>query len=353
MPITYGPGGQPLQTTMNFNALFATSMANYRGKLVDNISNINAFFHELGSFEKRDGGLYLVEDLMYGLAPADTYDGYDPLAKTPTEGITQAHFQWAQASAPVSISGKEKKMNKHRIIDLMASKITQADMGLQEMWAKAFLQGSLAGAGDDIRVTYTGATGASFCDPLPKLVSYTPTTGEVGGIDRSVRTWWQNRQKQSAATTYTGLLAEFMNMYNLCSRKKGGAPNLILCDQITWELLQLAYYAKYQAKMEAVGDYPFPAVKFWNSKVVWDEFVPDVAANAGKGALTAETTKGTAYFLNTQFMKPCSESETDFVNTEPVREDDAWFSHFLWMGGVTLSNAQKQGVIGNIARSLT
>ena len=99
MAITYGAAGQPLQTTTNFDALFSASLANYRKTLTDNISTSNFFFHkmkEMGLWEGRDGGLYLVEDLMYALSPVDTYDGYDELPLTPTEGITQAQYQWRQ-----------------------------------------------------------------------------------------------------------------------------------------------------------------------------------------------------------------------------------------------------------------
>ena len=50
--------------------------------------------------------------------------------------------------------------------------------------------------------------------------------------------------------------------------------------------------------------------------IVWDEDIPDVAANAGKGSLNTETGKGTAYFLNTSNFKIKYESETNFVATE-------------------------------------
>jgi hypothetical protein len=49
------------------------------------------------------------------------------------------------------------------------------------------------------------------------------------------------------------------------------------------------------------------------------------------------------------------ESETDFILTEfqkPVNGDSR-IAHILWMGTVALSNRSKQGVMGNIATSLT
>jgi len=353
MAITYGPAGQPAQSTFNYDALVATSLGNYRKTLTDNISASNAFFKSI-NWESRDGGLFLAEDLMYAFAPVDSYDGYDELALTPTEGITQAQFGWAQASSPISISEKERKMNKHRIVNLVASKIMQAEMGFKEFWGKAFLRGSYAGNGSSLLTPYVSpANGSSFVDPLPKLVAYDPTASmEVGGINQSTHAWWRNRTKQSAATTYAGLLAEVMNMYNTCSIGPGGPPTLGICDQITWELIQQAYYAQYRAKMEPVGNYPFPAVKFWNMTLTWDEYVPNVSA----GTLdTSATGKGTLYMLNPTFFKCCYESETNFVATDferPINQD-AKYKHIMWMGSVTINNRRKQGVIGNIARTLT
>lgn len=353
MPITYGPAGQPAQSTFNYDALIATSLGNYRKTLVDNISASNSFFKEI-SWESRDGGLFLAEDLMYGLSPVDTYEGYDELDLTPTNGITQAQFQWAQAAAPIGISGKERKMNKHRIVDLVAAKISQAEMAFKEFWGKGFLQGSYASGGSTLLTPYVSPSrGASFVEPLPKLVAYDPTTSlSIGGIDQATNSWWRNRSKTSSATTAEAFLAEVMNLYNTCSIGPGGAPTLGLCDQTTWELFNIAYYKKYQARMEPVGDYPFPAVKFWNLKLVWDEYVPNVAGNSLD---TGSTGKGTLFMLNPQFFKCCYESETNFVASEfekPINQD-AKFKHILWMGGVTINNRRKQGVLGNIARSLS
>lgn len=351
MPITYGQSGQPAQSTFNYDALIATSLANYRRQLVDNISSSNAFFKEV-AWESRDGGLFLAEDLMYALAPVDSYDSYDELTLAPTNGITQAQFPWAQASAPILISGKERKQNKHRIVDLISAKIEQAEMGIREFWGKAFLQGSLAGAGASLTTPYvSAANGSQFVLPLPLLIHYTPTASvEIGGINQSTNAWWRNHSLSSSATTKEGLLLEIMTMYNNCSKKAGGPPRLGLCDQTTWELINIAYYDKYRARMEPVGDYPFPAVKFWDMKLVWDEFVPDVHSN------TVDTsTYGTLFFINTKFMKCAYESETNFVvtNMERVPNQDVDYKHILWMGGVTCSNRRKLGVIGKIARTLT
>jgi hypothetical protein len=356
---TYGSAGSPAQSTFNYDALVSTSLANYKKTLVDNISKSNPLFHELKRkdlWESVDGGLYIAEDLMYAVGSTEPYDGYDELPLTPSDGVTQLQIDWRQLATPIVISEKERKQNKQRLISLLESRIKVAEIGMEESFTRHLLQGSLAGSGDDVREPYQNiANGAYSIDPLPRWVMFDPTASyTIGNISQVTQNWWRNRTKSSNATTGQGLLAEFMNMYNQTSKGPGGSPDLIWTDMITWELVHSAYMEKYRAD-STDNDYPFPNFKFWGALVVWDEDIPDVAANGGKGALSAETTKGTAYFLNTKFFKIKYEAETNFVDTEfqkPINQDVKG-KHILWMGNTAVNNRRKQGVLGNIARTLT
>lgn len=358
--MTFGASGQPSTSTFNYDALVSASLANYRQSLMDNVGSANSFFYEMynsDQWESRDGGLYLIEDLMLALTPVDSYSDYDELPVTPPEGLTQAQFDWSQAAVPISISEAERKKNKHRIVDLLTSRIMQAEIGMKEFFAKAFLQGQLINnSGSNAYTNYVSPTnGSTFIDPLFKLIAYDPTASlVVGNINQNTaaNAFWRNRTANyTAVTTYDGFIAALLNLYNTCSRGTGGAPTNALCDQLTWELLALAYYKKYQANMATEGQFPFPNVKFFDCRVVWDEFIPDVANNT----TTPLTGKGTFCFWNKKFFKVCYESETNFVSTDfqrPVNQD-AKAKHILWMGGVTINQRRKHGVAGNIARTMT
>ena len=352
---TYGSAGQPSASTFNYDALVATSVANYRKTFTDNISTSNIFFKKLKDkdmWESADGGLYIAEDLMYGLAPTDSYDGYDELPLTPSEGITQAQYPWRQLATPIAISEKERKMNKHRIVDLVAAKIMQAEISMQEAWAKYFLQGQLADGG--VGNLYTAKTspvnGSSAFDPLGSLVMYNPALSlSPGGIDQSTQTWWRNQSTASISSTYIAFIQEVLNLFNSCSKGPGGTPDFGISDQVTWEQLSVAYYQRYRTEATQVGDYPFPVLKFQGVEIGWDQFMPDVAA----GTVTA--TEGSLYFLNSKFLKIRYEAETNFVTSDfkqPVNQD-AKFKHILWMGNATTNNRRKLGVMGSIQRSMS
>lgn len=361
MPVTYGPAGTPNQLTVNLDAVFATSLANYQRTLVDNISKSNAFFYELTKrklWKGIDGGAHIDIPLMYALATPDSYSGYDALSTQPTDGITQAIFDWAQAAVPVSISGLEEIRNRQKIVSLIESKIVQSEMGIKEWFTKAFLQGSLLSGGASLSTPYVSPNnGSSFINPLFLLVNYdtTPTGDQadaavtVGGIANS-NTWWRNWCINSAATTYTGLLLEFDKMYDLCSRGPGGPPKLIWVDETTKRLINAAYYINYRSNLAVDGNYPFDNLMFRGAHIVSDEFMPDV-----EGTLTNTDTKGTAVFIHPDFLQIKYDNQTNFVSGSfkvPINQD-ARTKQILWAGQSCVSNRRKHGVIGDIARTLT
>ncbi len=205
--ITFGPSGTPNQLTLNFDAIFASSLANARKTLADNISNSNPFFYEMkqnGMYESADGGAYIQEDLMYALTTTDSYDGFDTLNTTPPDGITAALFDWAQTATPIPVSEKEKKMNKHRLIDFLAARIKQAELGAIDYWSKAVLQGSIPTGGSLYNPRTSTLNGSSSMSPLFLFAQQDPTVGgqtysKIGGIDQSVASnaFWRNRVKDA------------------------------------------------------------------------------------------------------------------------------------------------------------
>lgn len=357
MAITFGAAGAPSQVTTNLDALFATSLANYRKELQNNISESNAIFYEIKKgemWETCDGGTYIAEPLMYQLGTADSYDGYDELPDEPTDGMTQAIFEWRQGAIPISYSEKERIQNKQQIKNLIKAKIMQAEEGFIEFFNKALLQGELMQGNPTLTDPYVSPTnGSLFIEPLNSIIDFDPTASRsIGNINQSTSTWWRNRTKTSAATTYAGMLLEWDNMYNTCSRGPGGEPKLILTDQTTFELLNAAYYQQYRTQMRTDANYPFDNVMFRKAHVVWDQFVTNVFAATTD---TTTTTGGTAYFINPKFLKVRYEGERDFVMTPFVKppKGDSRLAHILFMGQVTVNNRRKLGVIGKIARTLT
>ena len=376
MSLTFGQLTAPNNITTYLDSVFSMSLANYRKTLTDNIGSTNAVLYDLmksDAYESAEGGgTYFGEDLMYGLAPADWYSGYDTLSTTPTDGITQAQFEWRQMASPISYNMKEVIQNEKKIIDLVKSRIKQSEMGIQEAWAQAFLWGNYPNGGAITSPRQSGVTGALAIEPLPELISYNTngssgTALTVGGLSEFTNTWWRNQYATSAATTYTGFLYELENMYNLTSLGTGGAPTHMLMDQGTYQLFIHAYFSVFKASPDALDNaYPFVGKKFLNAKVIMDDKVPDAytgAPGVEVGGIVSPSTLtfGTCYFVNTKFFKIRYHPDRDF---EPLRDENGkWFvkpingdfrvGHLGWMGNVTVNNRRKQGVLAKIGRTMT
>jgi hypothetical protein len=266
------------------------------------------------------------------------------------DGVTQSQWEWRQLAVPITYSMKEIKQNKQRLVDLAKTKIQQAEMGIKESLATAILQG--AGSGSITTAVTDAVTGASGVEPLSKLIAYDPTAAvSVGNIAQNTYSWWQNQYDDSAATTYGGLMGEFDHMYNNCSKGTGGSPNLIICDQTTYELVVRAHWEKFRV-VNTDSRFNWEHFKFKNAVVTWDEKIPNVYAGTTD---TTTATGGTAFFINSKYFKLRYESSTNFVMgpfQKPV-DQDARVAHILWMGMLTLSNRRKHGVIGKIARTLS
>lgn len=355
---TYGAGTAPSQNTINYDAILSTSLFNYRKTLQDNISKSFLLFYmlqEKGYIEEEDGGVAIQIPLMYALGTADWYSGYDVLNTDPTDGITSAFYDWRQLAVPISISRLEERQNAqaHRIIDLIKSKIQQAEIGIKEKFARAMMQGALITGGSSTAVDTSNVNGSSGVEPLLKLVAVTPTN-TVGNISGNTSTWWKNQTKTASITSSSkaiDFLLEADDIYNLCAKGPGGPPNLVVADRVTFQLWRAAYYQAYRRVADTDNNYPFENFKFNRAVVTWDEFMPDAYADAVPTTLT----NGTAIFLNTEFIKVKFDKETNFVNRPfmtPVNQD-AKVAHILWMGNICVSNRRKQGVWCKIPTSLT
>jgi hypothetical protein len=372
MGVTFGSSSAPSQVTQNLDSLFGLSLAAYRKELIDNIGATNAWYHEVISgelYEGQDGGTYIQDPLMYGLTPADSYDGYDELSTLPTDGITDAIFQWSQCAAPISYSMKEVKQNKQRIVNLVKSRIKQAEMGLQEFFAQVFMWGSANQAGGSLKTPYvSGINGSTSVDPISKLIDFTPSTSvSIGNINQSSNTWWRNKTLTSAATTYDAFILEVDKIFNRCALGTGGKPKLILLDETTYELFVHALYQKYRYTESKVDEaYPFENVVYKGAHFVMDDKVPDVNAGTaptlvGGAGDPSTLTNGSAFFINPQFFKLIYEEDSDFKMLEddqgrtffkPINGDSR-VGHVAWMGNTVVNNRRKQGVMGTIARALT
>lgn len=348
----------PSALTLNYDAVLSTTLFNLGKMILDEISTTNALLFKL---MKKDDGYESVDDigdraqipLMYELAQADSYSGYDTLSVQPTDGITSAFFDWRQASVPVVISGLEEKKNQGeaKIVDLMTAKVKQSTLGIQDMFGRAMLQGQGVNDGTSITSARVSPLNNSlFVEPIPSLIRADPTTStSIGNINQSTNVWWRNQFLDITTTsTYVGFLKNLRTLNNRCSKGPGGAPDFHVATQGTYELYEAALAAAHRNPSYQKSDIPFDNIAFKGGPLVWDEFVADAKNN------TVTITKGTWYMFNLKYWGIKYHSGTNFVSTPFVKpyNQDAKVSHIMWLGLTYVNNRRKQGVLFGVDETI-
>ena len=326
---TIGDTGAPSTNTIYYDSLLSTTLMAYRKTLVDNIFKESAFLAALrdkGGVDKQNGGERLALPLMYGKnETVKSYAGYDVIDTTPQDGLTTAFYEWAEIAGTISISRKEERQNsgEGRLINLLQSKIKQAEMSIREELNTQLLAGTVSAS------TFVPGNGAKDLYPLGYFLrknnNVDPTTGgDVGNIAGDTYSWWRHRTAVAdsgstdtgndfalSVSTYAGLKVALRRMMNYCSRGSGGSPNLVVTNQETFESYENSLDTQVRYQDTRMADMGFDAIKLRGATMIWDELVPDI----DNGLAAADATDGTAFFLNTDFYKLMIDSETDIVTT--------------------------------------
>ncbi len=318
---------------------------------------------KFGGIDYQNGGERVQQPLMYeSNDTVKSYKGYEQIVVKPQDGITSAFFEWSEIAGTITISRREERQNsgESKLMDLLKSKIMQAEMGIKAAVNTQLVLGTVD--------TLTFVPGNSAKDLLP-LGYFLPSNcaadpvsgGNVGNISRATYSWWRpNTATFGAAagaadkfgltiTTYAGLRVGLYRLYNFCTRgADGSAPNIVLCDQVTFETYENSLDQLKRYTNTDMGEMGFDTIKLKGATMIWDELTPDVHSG------TAAMTLGTAFFINTQFFRLIIDKQTDFITTPFVEPENqtAKTAKILFMGQVAVSNPRKLGVARRILQTI-
>lgn len=345
--------------TRTHDALISTTLENWAKGVEDNITTSLFFYYMLKKSKSWIGVDALGERCKYPLryenGVADSYSGYDVIPIVPMDGITAAFFNWVQMAVAVTISRIEERQNagEYQMINLLEEKVNQAQDGIIELFAKAFLQGNGINTATAIATTYASPiNGALFLEPLAKLVAQDPTAaGTVGSVNQVTNSWWRNQKSAATDTNYASFLKDLAKLRHDCMKGIGGAPDMHITDQATVEFYEAALRSFHHNMDYKRADIPFDNIAFHNRPVTWDEFMP----NWSGGTTVQSTTQGTWVMLNSKFIQVKFDNQTNFITTpyqKPI-DQDAKSSLILWYGAAGVTNRRKHGVLSDINTTLT
>lgn len=318
--------------------LITTTLRNRTKVLKDNVSNNNALFFkmkEMGSFEAVSGGRTLIEEMFFDENDSYLwYEGGQVLNTSYNPVMTAAEFLWKQSAVAVTATGLEQRQNSgpEGIIKLVASRVKAAEFTMQNrINAAGFANG-------------TGSGGKEI-GGLDLLVSKTPTSGTVGGIDRSTTAGSFYRNYALGVFATFGANASASNIKQVFTRAKinltrnNEGPNLVLAGNSYYEYIMTAAQATQQIYETKLAEIGFENIVFCGVPVVLAG-----GANFGGETLIGDTE---AYMLNTKYIKLKYHKDCfmDPLEDRLSINQDAMIKYIAFMGNMTLSNAKLQGRI--------
>lgn len=317
----------------NLSEIVTTTLRNRTGKLADNMLDNNALLNRLkkrGKVMPVSGGRTIVQELEY--ADNQTYkrySGYETLNIAPSDVFTAAEFDYKQAAVAVSISGLEQLQNsgEEAIINLLASRIRNAEKSMQN------------GIAADIYSNGT-ADGGKQIGGLQLLVSKTPGSGTVGGIDRATWAFWQNKATVSGTTASAANIQERMNAMALSLVRGTDRPDLIVADGNYYN-----YYLSSLQAIQRITDPDLAGAGFTSLKYYGHGGSADVVLDGGQGG---NCPVNTMYFLNTDYLHFRPHKDRNMVPIGDERyaiNQDAMVKLIGFAGNMTGSNLSLQGVL--------
>ncbi|MEL0334998.1 MAG: phage major capsid protein, partial [Flavobacteriales bacterium] len=187
---------------------------------------------------------------------------------------------------------------------------------------------------------------------LDHLVSLTPESGVVGGLDRATEEWWRNHAATGVATTE--LVNTMEGLWRDCTLN-GGRPNFIIAGSAFVDEFRLAakdeisrYTILKTSGQNAQLDPSIEAqatstgLHFQQVPIVWDPTFDAIAAETGD-----DSWLGRCYMLNTNHIRLRPAAGHDMIARKPNRQYDyyIWYWGLTFKGSLTMNRANCHAVI--------
>lgn len=305
-------------------AVLNTSLADFRGRLVDNAYSGNVILRLVNGSDSKeliDGGLSVVENLVESQQDnGGFYLGADALSNSQDNTLTMVEYKWQNAYEPISITRDEERSNSgdvHKILNLLGTKTMLSQKALDKRMEQALS-------------TPVGA--ANNLEDLETIVN----TGTLGSIAGGTDTFWQATVTASGAFATQGLSDMTTAYYAVSSSATEDNPTHILTTKTIFQK-----YEQTRLPLERISN-------------------GDLAANAGFRNLTFKGIpvvygnyigSGLMFGLNMNYIKLYVDSATDFITTDFITPSNQTVrvAYILWRGAFGTNNRRRNFKLTSIS----
>lgn len=234
------------------------------------------------AFKSFDGGRKISPQLEYAVNPTvRSVSEAETLDTTRVDTFDEATFEWKITAGTMSMTELEKAMNQGSggKFDLLEAKLNNLEQSHRKALNEQICSDGTGNSSKDI-------------GGLQYVISSTPTTGTMGGINRATFSFWRNQQASGAKTsaTFDNLRSVMRSQYNLASNGIGGKhPDAGVTDRTSFEGYEslLVQNERFTDKNDGDLGYLNDRLKFKGMMLAYDN---DVLA-------------GAMYLWNTAFLK--------------------------------------------------
>ena len=253
----------------------------------------------------------------------------------------RAAFPWKEVHAGISVTLSELKIDGISVADSTTGAKTVEHSDRELTAITNLLQDKLEDMGEGWARSFNsmlwkdGTQDSKQVPGIQALITDAPATGTVGGIDRAVSTWWQNRSlvganKITASASNQTLTKTLRSEFRQLSRF-GGKPDLILCGSGFLNALEDEVQAKGQYTLEGfvkkgTTDIGLPKISMLGvGDFVYDPTLDDLSLSKR------------AYFIDSDAIQLYVMEGEDRKTHNPARPYNQYvlYRAMTWTGGLT------------------
>lgn len=304
-----------------YTDIVTTTLARRSPKIADAVTKNNGLLFRLkekGRVRPAPGGRTLVEPVAFAEnGNAQAYSGGEQIAVQGADVISAAEFNWKQYACAVTINGLEGEIQnsgEDAVFNLLDERIGVAESTMMNLICDG---------------CYSDGTGygSKEIGGLDLLVPVDPTTGTVGGIDRSNAANAFMRSVVNTVTISESNVIDEMNETWAQIVRGNEHPDLIMAGRTFWTFFVSALQTNQRFSDPKLAESGFTTLKYMNADVILD------------GGIGGFATATDAYFLNSKYLSFRPHTKRNMVPLEkraPVNQDME-VEILAWAGNMTLS----------------
>ena len=318
----------PSHLPVNWDDMLTTTMHNYHKTLTDNIFNGRPLLNYMmskGRVRKINGGVSIVEPIIYTEGEAGAYSEWQQLTVTPQEGISAAQFPWRQVYATIAISGLEEAINngKEQVLSLLEAKVMQAEETLKNRMSK---------------MLYGTQSAPDATKDFLSLDAIIDSTGAIGGINpaTSGSEFWKAIETAVGTVDATGLERAMSAAYHSSSDSGSDRVDALFTGQGVYEFYESTLTPQVRYTDTKSANLGFMNLLFKQTPVYWDFDCPSGVMYGINSKYVGLVFHSSRFFAQTPFSKGLSESIASAHATSGLASAvDARYSFITAYGNLT------------------